>query len=64
VNARPGIDTPDHRGRTGLDRVGRDPDRNPDVVVSDVELTSQGWQVSRCSSRGSVQGTALAHIRW
>ncbi|QPP10253.1 NUDIX domain-containing protein [Streptomyces bathyalis] len=47
MNARPGIDTPDHRGRTGLDRVGRDLDRNPDVVVRDVELTSQGWHVLR-----------------
>ncbi|WP_441248108.1 NUDIX domain-containing protein [Kitasatospora sp. McL0602] len=44
---RPGIDTPDHRGRTGLDQVGRDLHRNPDVVVRDVELTSQGWHVLR-----------------
>ncbi|MEV3858631.1 NUDIX domain-containing protein [Streptomyces sp. NPDC050095] len=43
----PGVDTPDHRGRTGLDRAGRDLDRNPDVVVRDVELTSQGWHVLR-----------------
>nr|WP_152883773.1 NUDIX domain-containing protein [Streptomyces adustus] len=47
VAARPGVDTPDHRGRTALDRVGRDLDRNPDVVVRDVELTSQGWHVLR-----------------
>ncbi|GAA2151827.1 NUDIX domain-containing protein [Kitasatospora kazusensis] len=47
MNTRPGIDTPDHRGRTGLDRAGRDLDRNPDVVVRDVELTSQGWHVLR-----------------
>ncbi|MFD0345585.1 hypothetical protein ACFQ0M_04820 [Kitasatospora aburaviensis] len=47
MNARPGVDAPDHRGRTGLDRVGRDPNRNPDVVVRDVELTSQGWHVLR-----------------
>jgi nudix-type nucleoside diphosphatase (YffH/AdpP family) len=47
VTARPGIDVPDHRGRTGLDRVGRDLDRNPGVVVRDVELTSQGWHVLR-----------------
>ncbi|MFJ2189049.1 NUDIX domain-containing protein [Kitasatospora sp. NPDC087861] len=45
--ARPGIDTPDHRGRTGLDRDGRGLDRNPDIVVRDVELTSQGWHVLR-----------------
>ncbi|WP_335938878.1 NUDIX domain-containing protein [Streptomyces sp. PTD5-9] len=44
---RPGIDAPDHRGRTGLDRAGRDLDRNPDVVIRDVELTSQGWHVLR-----------------
>ncbi|MDF6021395.1 NUDIX domain-containing protein [Streptomyces sp. JH34] len=47
MNARPGIDVPDHRGRTGLDRAGRDLDRNPDVVVRDVELTSRGWHVLR-----------------
>ncbi|MER6349296.1 NUDIX domain-containing protein [Streptomyces sp. NPDC001595] len=45
--ARPGVDVPDHRGRTGLDRAGRDLARNPDVVVRDVELTSQGWHVLR-----------------
>lgn len=47
MSARPGIDVPDHRGRTGLDRAGRDLHRNPDVVVRDVELTSQGWHVLR-----------------
>jgi nudix-type nucleoside diphosphatase (YffH/AdpP family) len=47
VTPRPGIDVPDHRGRTGLDRAGRDLDRNPDVVVRDVELTSSGWHVLR-----------------
>ncbi|MCP2323980.1 nudix-type nucleoside diphosphatase (YffH/AdpP family) [Hamadaea flava] len=45
--ARPGIDTPDHRGRTDLDRAGRDLKRNPHVVVRDVELTSHGWHVLR-----------------
>ncbi|MEV4561626.1 NUDIX domain-containing protein [Kitasatospora sp. NPDC049285] len=44
---RPGVDVPDHRGRTGLDRAGRELDRNPGVVVRDVELTSQGWHVLR-----------------
>ena len=44
---RPGVDVPDHRGRTGLDRAGRDLARNPDVVVRDVELTSAGWHVLR-----------------
>lgn len=44
---RPGIDVPDHRGRTGLDHVGRGLDRNPAVVVRDVEVTSDGWHVLR-----------------
>ncbi|GLW69358.1 hypothetical protein Kpho02_16570 [Kitasatospora phosalacinea] len=44
---RPGVDLPDHRGRTGLDRAGRDLHRNPDVRVREVELTSQGWHVLR-----------------
>ncbi|MFI2364355.1 NUDIX domain-containing protein [Promicromonospora sp. NPDC019610] len=43
----PGVDVPDRRGRTGLDQAGRDLDRNPGVVVRDVELTSQGWHVLR-----------------
>ncbi|MFT3969505.1 MAG: NUDIX domain-containing protein [Micropruina sp.] len=43
----PGIDVPDHRGRIGLDRTGRELDRNPEVVIRDVELTSQGWHVLR-----------------
>ncbi|MFF0392599.1 NUDIX domain-containing protein [Kitasatospora sp. NPDC004615] len=47
MNGRPGIDVPDHRGRTGLDRAGRDLRGNPDVVVRQVELTSQGWHVLR-----------------
>ncbi|NII52060.1 NUDIX domain-containing protein [Frigoribacterium endophyticum] len=45
--SQPGVDVPDHRGRTGLDQVGRDLARNPDVVVRDVELTSTGWHVLR-----------------
>ncbi|MFC8594151.1 NUDIX domain-containing protein [Streptomyces atroolivaceus] len=47
MTGRPGIETPDHRGRTGLDQAGRGLDRNPDVVIRDVELTSQGWHVLR-----------------
>jgi nudix-type nucleoside diphosphatase (YffH/AdpP family) len=43
----PGIDVLDARGRTGLDRVGRDLDGNPDVVVRDVELLASGWHVLR-----------------
>lgn len=42
-----GVDTPDSRGRTGLDRVGRDLDRNPAVRVRDVEVVSDGWHVLR-----------------
>ncbi|MFJ5233752.1 NUDIX domain-containing protein [Kitasatospora sp. NPDC088391] len=44
---QPGIDLPDYRGRTGLDRAGRGLHRNPDVRVREVELTSQGWHVLR-----------------
>jgi nudix-type nucleoside diphosphatase (YffH/AdpP family) len=43
----PGIDVPDSRGRTGLDRVGRDLTGNPDVVVRHVELLASGWHVLR-----------------
>ncbi len=43
----PGLDVPDHRGRTGLDRIGRDLTGNPDVVVTDVELLASGWHVLR-----------------
>ncbi len=42
-----GVDRPDSRGRTGLDRIGRDLTRNPDVIVRDVEVTSNGWHVLR-----------------
>ena len=38
---------PDHRGRTGLDQTGRGLDRNPNVVIRDVEITSRGWHVLR-----------------
>ncbi len=43
----PGLDVPDSRGRTGLDRAGRDLTGNPDVVVRDVELLASGWHVLR-----------------
>ena len=43
----PGIDVPDHRGRTDLDRAGRGLDRNPRVRVTDVELLAAGWHVLR-----------------
>ncbi|WP_112133786.1 NUDIX domain-containing protein [Glycomyces dulcitolivorans] len=42
-----GIDTPDGRGRTGLDRQGRDLTGNPDVRIVDVELLSSDWYVLR-----------------
>lgn len=42
MTGRPGIDTPDHRGRTGLDRAGHGLNRSPDIRVRGVELTSQG----------------------
>lgn len=43
----PGVDVPDHRGRTGLDRTGRDLTGNPRVRVVDVELLASGWHVLR-----------------
>jgi nudix-type nucleoside diphosphatase (YffH/AdpP family) len=43
----PGVDIPDHRGRTGLDRAGRGLHRNPRVKVVDVELLAAGWHVLR-----------------
>ncbi|MEU8240013.1 NUDIX domain-containing protein [Actinoplanes missouriensis] len=43
----PGIDVPDARGRTGLDRAGRDLTGNPDVVIRDVELLATAWHVLR-----------------
>jgi nudix-type nucleoside diphosphatase (YffH/AdpP family) len=42
-----GIDEPDARGRTGLDRTGRDLAGNPDVRVVDVELLASAWHVLR-----------------
>lgn len=47
TSPRPGIDVPDHRGRTGLDRIGLDLDRNPDVRVREVELLAAAWHVLR-----------------
>jgi nudix-type nucleoside diphosphatase (YffH/AdpP family) len=43
----PGVDVPDHRGRTALDQAGRHLAGNPDVVVRDVELVASGWHVLR-----------------
>jgi len=43
----PGIDVPDHRGRTGLHLAGRDLVGNPRVEITDVELLAAGWHVLR-----------------
>jgi nudix-type nucleoside diphosphatase (YffH/AdpP family) len=45
-----GIDTPDSRGRTGLDRVGRDLTGNPRVRIRDVRLLSCHWYVERTTT--------------
>lgn len=47
TRARPGVEVPDARGRTGLDQAGRDLTGNPGVVVRDVELLAAGWHVLR-----------------
>ncbi|MEU5770998.1 NUDIX domain-containing protein [Streptomyces asoensis] len=43
----PGIDVPDPRGRTGLDRHGRDLTGNDRVRVVDVEVLACDWSVLR-----------------
>lgn len=45
-----GVDEPDRRGRTGLDRVGRDLTGNPRVRVLDVEVLSTDWHVTRATT--------------
>ncbi|RUR01496.1 NUDIX domain-containing protein [Labedella endophytica] len=45
-----GVDEPDRRGRTGLDRVGRDLSGNPRVRVVDVEVLSTDWHVTRATT--------------
>ncbi|GAA2503091.1 NUDIX domain-containing protein [Winogradskya humida] len=47
MSGTPGIDVPDARGRTGLDRTGRELKGNPDVVIQDVELLATAWHVLR-----------------
>lgn len=42
-----GLDTPDHRGRTGLDRQGHGLTGNPGVRVRTVEVLSNAWYVLR-----------------
>ena len=46
----PGTTVPDHRGRTGLHLTGRDLDRNPRVIVDDVDLLAAGWHVLRATT--------------
>jgi nudix-type nucleoside diphosphatase (YffH/AdpP family) len=43
----PGVNVPDGRGRTGLDRAGLDLTGNPRVRVRKVELLSSSWYVLR-----------------
>ncbi|MGA1835963.1 NUDIX domain-containing protein [Herbiconiux sp. 11R-BC] len=43
----PGIDVPDRRGRTGLDQTGRDLTGNPRVRVTDVQLLTSNWYITR-----------------
>ena len=45
-----GVDIPDSRGRTGLDRTGLGLHGNPNVEVERVEVTSDGWHVLRRST--------------
>ncbi|CAL9320736.1 NUDIX domain-containing protein [Streptomyces sp. SudanB91_2054] len=45
-----GIDTPDRRGRTGLDRAGQDLTGNPRVRITDVRLLSSHWYVERATT--------------
>ncbi len=47
TQSHPGADIPDSRGRTGLDQIGRDLTGNPNIVVKDVEVVSDGWHVLR-----------------
>lgn len=46
----PGVDVPDRRGRTGLDRAGRDLTGNPRVRVRDVRVLSANWFVNRTTT--------------
>ncbi|POM27520.1 GDP-mannose pyrophosphatase NudK [Actinomadura rubteroloni] len=55
-----GIDTPDRRGRTGLDRAGRDLTGNPRVKVRDVQVLSSHWYVLR----NTVFDYQDRHGRW
>jgi nudix-type nucleoside diphosphatase (YffH/AdpP family) len=50
MTGQPGIDLPDARGRTGLDRAGRDLDGNPRVRVRDVRVLTSNWFVTRTTT--------------
>jgi nudix-type nucleoside diphosphatase (YffH/AdpP family) len=50
--ARPGMEVPDGRGRTGLQSVGTGLTGNPAVTVQRVEVTSHGWHVLRRTTFG------------
>ncbi|MFM9588065.1 NUDIX domain-containing protein [Streptomyces scabiei] len=50
TNKTVGVDLPDRRGRTGLDRTGRDLTGNPRVKVRDVRLLSSHWYVERTTT--------------
>jgi nudix-type nucleoside diphosphatase (YffH/AdpP family) len=62
---RPGAETPDARGRTGLHLTGRDLARNPRVRVRDVELLAAGWHVLRRTTFDYLDddGTWATHQR-
>ena len=47
IVGNPGADTPDSRGRVGLNQTGMGVSRNPNVVVENVEIVSDGWHVLR-----------------
>jgi nudix-type nucleoside diphosphatase (YffH/AdpP family) len=47
VRRVPGVDVPDARGRTRLDRAGRGLSGNRDVRVRDVEVLAAAWHVLR-----------------
>jgi nudix-type nucleoside diphosphatase (YffH/AdpP family) len=46
----PGVDVPDRRGRTGLERAGRELDGNPRVRVRDVRVLASNWYVTRTTT--------------
>ena len=45
-----GVDVPDRRGRTGLDRTGLDLTGNPGIRVRDVRLLTSNWYVTRATT--------------